>query len=225
MLRSGSVFEGCRIADAAPDDVRRIAGEIHHGRRFHAAGAAVDDDIQFMLQGVANVPGVGHRPFLVREKQGDAHDGFAQNSQQGLNDAVAGYAQSDGLTFGVYEAFGRFLGGREDERVGAGCGVLEQAEGAVVHPGVDRQFLEIPADQREVVILVGIADTPDAVQGGFVSQVAAQGVAGIGGVGDDAALADDFYGAGDEAWLGIVRVDVEELAQGGGSEGGGNSRG
>ena len=207
-------MKGARIADAPARDDGGVGGEIDHGRRFHAAVAAVDDGVHFMLQGVADVPGVGHGQVFAGQEQGGAHHGFVQGRQQVQGDAAVGHAQADGLAFGVHQAFRHVLGGREDEGVGAGGGVLEQTEGAVFDAGVDGQFLEIPADQGEIVILIQTPNAADALQSGFVAQMAAQSVARVGGIRDDPALADDVHGAGDETRLGIVGVDGEELAHG-----------
>ena len=54
------------------------------------------------------------------------------------------------------------------------------------------ELCEIPAHQREVMLLVEPAQVPDALDALTVADGAAEGVARVGGVGDQAALAQDL---------------------------------
>ena len=62
---------------------------------------------------------------------------------------------------------------------------------------------------------VDFADGEDAFHRGFVAEFTAERVAGVGGVHDDSAAADDVGGLFDQAFLRVVGVDGEELCHGG----------
>ena len=62
-----------------------------------------------------------------------------------------------------------------------------------------------------MVFEVDLADAQDVLHRFFVAEMAAERVAGIGGVNDDAAFADDFDGLFDQALLGVFGVDGEKL--------------
>src|SRR5690554_7921876 len=59
-----------RVTFANPGDFRGIAGEVHYRGGFHSAEAAVDDQIQFVFQGIPDFVGVGHRLAFPRQNQG-----------------------------------------------------------------------------------------------------------------------------------------------------------
>lgn len=89
---------------------------------------------------------------------------------------------------------------------------LEQAEQAGVDLGIDPQLGKVAADQGEVVLVVQLADAADAVHRGLFADAAAQGIGRVGGIDDHPTLADDFHRLLDQPWLGIFRMDLEELA-------------
>ena len=57
-----------------------------------------------------------------------------------------------------------------------------------------------------MVVLVGLANAPHALERPRISQVPAEGIAGVGRVGDQAPLANNVGRPADEAHLGIDRV-------------------
>ena len=107
-----------------------------------------------------------------------------------------------------------FLGGFQDEGVGAGRAQFQQPVLAVVHAGVVGQFRQVAAQQREVVFFIHLANAAQAVCRVLVVQVADQGIARIGGHGHDAALLQQRSGLLEQPGLRVVGVDFEILCHG-----------
>ena len=167
-----------------------------------------------MFEQVADFVGVGLRLGFFGQHQGAGEHGLAQLGQKGEGDLVVWHAQADGFAFGVQRAVGHFFGGGQDKGVGARGGGFELAELAVVHFGVSAQFAQIGAHQGEVVFQIDLADGEDAFHGFLIAHLAAERVAGVGGIHDHAALAHDFGGLFHQPLLGIFGVDGEELCHG-----------
>ena len=119
------------------------------------------------------------------------------------------HADADGPPLRVLQALGRLARGRQQEGEGPGGVRLQQPELPGVQQGIAADFGQIPADQREVVVLVGVADAADALQRVLVAHVAAQRVARIRGIGDHPALPDDVHGLADQPRLGVLGVNFE----------------
>ena len=81
----------------------------------------------------------------------------------------------------------------------------------VVHLGVKRQLTQVAAQQGEVVLVVYPANLAQTVDGGFVVQMADQGIARIGGHGQHAALGEQCHGLFEQARLRVVRMDLKQL--------------
>ena len=92
----------------------------------------------------------------------------------------------------MQRAVRHFFGCLKDKGVAAGGGGFQLAELAVVHFGVSAQFAQIGAHQRQMVLQIDLADTQNPLHRFLIAQTAAERVAGIGRVGDYAAVADDF---------------------------------
>ncbi len=60
---------------------------------------------------------------------------------------------------------------------------------------------KICAHQREMVVAVGLADAPHALERGRIPKVPAEGIAGVGRVGDETAAAHDLGRLADQAQL------------------------
>ena len=99
----------------------------------------------------------------------------------------------------------------QDEGVAPGRRALHQLELRVVHDRVLGDLREITAHQRQVMTLVDAPDAAQALEPVRVAAVAAQRVAGVGRIGDDAAAAHDLRRLEHEALLGMGGVDREEL--------------
>ncbi|MNG34787.1 hypothetical protein D3C84_1213610 [compost metagenome] len=61
------------------------------------------------------------------------------------------------------------------------------------------------------MVRIDAADAADALQRVLVAHLAAQGIAGVGGIDDDAAVLQYLHRLTDEANLGIVRMYVKML--------------
>ena len=61
------------------------------------------------------------------------------------------------------------------------------------------------------MVWLDATDAADALQSILVAHLAAQGVAGVGGIDDDAAVLQDLHRLADEANLGIVGMYVKML--------------
>ncbi len=107
------------------------------------------------------------------------------------------------------------IAGFQDEGERPGRALFQQAELRVVHPGVTGQLAQVAAQQRQVVLVVDLADAAQLVGGGFVVQLAGQRVARIGGHGQHAALREQRRGLLQQARLRVVGVDAEVLGHGG----------
>ncbi len=68
--------------------------------------------------------------------------------------------------------------------------------------------------QRQQMVVTDTANPPDPPRGVRVADPAAEGVARIGRIGDDAASARIAGGLPDQPRLGIQRMDLEELGHG-----------
>ena len=91
---------------------------------------------------------------------------------------------------------------------------LEQAEGAGVDLGEQAQLGQVAADQREVVLVIQLAQTSDTLDSALVTDLATDGVGRIGWVDHHTAGANDLYGLLDQARLGVFRMNLEELTHG-----------
>ncbi len=107
------------------------------------------------------------------------------------------------------QALGHFLGGFQDEGVRPRCGQLQQPVLAVVHARMAGQLRQVAAQQREVVLVVDLADAAQPLHRRAVVQMADQCIAGVRGNGQDGALAQHVGGLLDETGLGIVGVGFE----------------
>ncbi len=82
---------------------------------------------------------------------------------------------------------------------------------------------EVAADQGELVLGVELADLPDPFDALAVAELAAQREAGVGGVGDEPAGAQDLDHLADRATLRIDRVHIEVPRHAGSLEPGGSA--
>src|SRR5580698_1904110 len=94
---------------------------------------------------------------------------------------------ADGSALLMLQPAGCFTSRVQQKRVGARQADLQNPE----LPGIELREMtdlrEAPTDQCEVVVPVGLADTSHPLQGVFVTEMPAKGVAGIRGISDDPA--------------------------------------
>src|SRR5690606_37673958 len=73
---------------------------------------------------------------------------------------------------------------------------------------------EIRAHQGEVMAVIDLPDAPDALQRGLVTDVASQGIGGVGGVDNHLACQQRLGGLPDQSGFGIFRMYFEVLRHG-----------
>ena len=147
--------------------------------------AAIEHTIHLMLEPVSDLTAVGQRQLVARQQQRRTHDRFAEFRQQQARHFVVGHADADGAPLVVLQAPRRFLRGRQQEGVRPRRRRLEHAELPGFHLGVLGDLGEVAAHQREMVMAIGLADAPDAIERVLVADVAAERVAGIRRVHDE----------------------------------------
>jgi hypothetical protein len=113
----------------------------------------------------------------------------------------------------VLEPPRHFARGRQQEREAAGDALLDDAELPVVELNVAPKLRQIAAYEREVMLGVDLAQRTDALDRRRSGDAAAQRIARIGRIGDDAARANDRGRLSDETRLRIPRMDGEVLSQ------------
>src|SRR6476469_7543840 len=101
-------------------------------------------------------------------------------------------SHADRATTRVQQALGDLTRRVEDERVAARCCRFQKPELNVVDSRVLSDFRQIAAHQREVVAFIETTDRADSLHRGFVSDPAAQRIARIRRINDDAAAAYDL---------------------------------
>lgn len=114
----------------------------------------------------------------------------------------------------MQEALGNFPGSREDERIATGGDGLDAPEDVIVQHDELPHLRKVLADQGEVVFVIKVPDGADPVQRLPVSYPGSQGIAGISGVGDEAAVLDHVHNLADGARLWVNWVDVKESGHG-----------
>ena len=80
-------------------------------------------------------------------------------------------------------------------------------------PGWRSTLGEVTADQGKVMVLVGLANPPDSLQCLAIPNMAAEGVAAVGRIGNQSAVAQDLHRLADQSQLRILWVQFEILAQ------------
>ena len=124
---------------------------------------------------------------------------------------VVRHAHADRASLRMLEPPRHLARRRQQERVPPRRPLANDAELPVVEPREMADLGEVAQHQREMVSLVDTADLPDAPRRDGVADVAAQRIARVGRVRDDAALAQDRRRLPDEARLRVGRMNLEEL--------------
>src|SRR5688572_15671328 len=109
--------------------------------------------------------------------------------------------QSDRTTLGILESLRCFFRGLQDKGVRPRS---ERPQGSVlliVHARVLGDLGQVAADQREMMMLVRLTDSRDALHGGFVADMTTKRVTRIGRIHDDAAFTQYRHRLLDQASL------------------------
>jgi len=162
-----------------------------------------------VIQLFLDLPPVGHRLGRARHEQRAGQQRLAELLQQRLHHGVVGDADADRALLGVHQAIRDVAGRGQDERVGTRCRRLDRPERRVAQVHELTELGEVAAHQGEVVLVVELAQLLDPLETVPVAQLDAQGVAGVGRVGDQRVVAEQVDHLGDSPWLRVDRVDVE----------------
>ncbi|MCY1414021.1 hypothetical protein D9M71_294600 [compost metagenome] len=124
---------------------------------------------------------------------------------------MARHTQADGAFLRVQQQPRHFAGGVENEGIRPRQMGLENAESAGVDLGEQPQLRQVAANQREVVLFIQLPQTPNALHGYLVADLATYGVGRVRGINHHPALADDLDCLFDQARLRVFRMNLEKL--------------
>src|SRR5680860_1867706 len=131
-----SLLKWRRVTLAYPCYFRAAAGEVNHRRCFHAAETTVNNQVQLVLERIANVFRIGHWLGFAGKYQRAAHDGFAQLSQKCMHNRVVRNTYANSAALGVQQTPWHFASGVQNEGVSTGCVGFKKAVGGIVNLGV-----------------------------------------------------------------------------------------
>ncbi len=112
---------------------------------------------------------------------------------------------------GVLQHFWYFARRREDKGIGSRCQGLNKPVGPIVDAGVDADFREIRTNQREIVVLVGAANSSNSVNRLLVTDLATKGIARIGRISDKSAALNIPNDHGDTPYLRVFGMNFDEF--------------
>src|SRR6185503_1648919 len=183
--------------------------EIDHRAGLHAARSSVDDEVALALEERPDLAGIGQWFVVSRQHERGGKHRLVELGEQRVGHRVPGHAHADRLL--ARKAPRHFLSGTQDERVAARRHALQELELRVVDHRVARHLGEIAAHQRQVMALVDTANAAQALGPFRAGAVAAQRIARVRRIGDQAAVAHDFGGLAHQALLRVRRMDGEIL--------------
>ena len=166
-----------------------------------------------MLETCADVLRVAERQWIARQDESRAHERLAEFREQRERHGMIGYADADRAAALMLNPARRLPRCGKQERIRSRSACLEQAKLGRVDARIPAGLPDTAADEREVMIPVRLAYPPYPLERSLVADLAAERVAGVGRVGNDASLAHDRCGATNEPRLGIRRVEREQLTQ------------
>ena len=152
-----------------------------------------------MFQTGTDLAALGHGQLVTRQQQRRAHQWLAQLSDQQLRHRMIRHTDADGAPLGMLQAARCLARRRQQERERTRRRGLQQPELPGFNLGIAANLGQVTTHQREMMVLVGIAQAPQALQRILVTNVAAQRIAAVGGIGDQATLAQDLRGLTDQA--------------------------
>ena len=123
-----------------------------------------------------------------------------------LADRVTGHPDADGLLFGEHDLRHQ-LGPRQDKGIGARQAFFQEPVGGIRDMGVLADMSEIRAHEGEGLIgrpAGNLLDPSDRLGG---ENIAADTVAGVGGITDDRPVLQFFHDLLNQTELRVVRID------------------
>jgi len=70
---------------------------------------------------------------------------------------------------------------------------------------------EIATNEGEIVLIIKLSYTPDALEGGFIPKVATQSIGGISRIDDNSPLQQYFYNLPDRSGLRVNRMNLYKI--------------
>ena len=151
---------------------------------------------------------VVHRPIFTGKLQRAGNQRFIERVQQRTRHRMRGHANADGLAPFVGNPLRQFLARVQDEGVGPGRCAFQQPELGIVDPCIAGDLRKVTTHQGELVVFVEVADAAQSIGRRTVIQMAAQGIAGLGGIGDDCPAPHRVDHLPDETGLRVFGVQV-----------------
>ncbi len=125
----------------------------------------------------------------------DDRIGSPSSDEQRLHDRVIRHAHADGAALRMLQPSRHLARRRKQERVASRRALADDAELPVVEPREASDFGQVAQDERQVMRVADAANQADALRRGCIADMAAQRIARVGRIGDDAAVAQDRRGA------------------------------
>lgn len=188
------------------DDVDAVANEAYDVCWVDFDVAAIDHHVDGVLEDVPEF--IGFVDVFVTEFCGCAEDGFVEMLEKFFEEGVRRDADADFRALDIEFACNVWIGG-EDECVGAGDALLDDAECKVADAGVTGGKSDVGNDERHEEFFHGFLESVKLVDclGGF--GVAADGVAGFCRIENESVVFEEFGGLLYDACLRVIWMDFD----------------
>ena len=128
-----------------------------------------------------------------------------------MNQPVLGHSKPDRSSLRILQHFRDLTGRRQDERVGPWRERLDQSVRPVVDARVGTDLGQVCTHQREIVVLVCLPNTPDALDCLAIANVTAECIARICRIRDQRATLYIPHHHGYASCLRVVRMTFDEF--------------
>src|SRR5450631_2302576 len=215
---ASGAWRACNCRNRALADAhhqRRADREVDDGCRLDTAISAVEHGIDLMLEPRTNFLTIRERQSIPGQHQRRTHERLTELRQEEQRHRMVRDADADRAAALVLQPPRRLGRRRKQERIRAWSTGLDEPE----LPGI--KFCKTPdvgkiaAYQCEMMMTVCLADSPHALECVFVADMTAERIAGIGGIGDNAARAHDIRRTADKPRLRGCGVQFKVLTHGG----------
>ncbi len=147
--------------------------QIDDRRRLNSGWPGIDDDIDLMTNFLLDLKRIRERHVVAGQGQRRTHDGFTQATEHRAYQRMIGHPQADCAPFRVLQALGNFARGLQNERIRPWRHGLDHAIGPIIDSGIDTDLGQVAANQREIVLLVGLPNASNPIHGSLVTNVTA----------------------------------------------------
>ena len=206
----GGSFKGADVAFAPARNHWRGTFQVDDAGGFETAVAPIDHGVDDVIQALLDLLRISEREVVSGSSSVELMSGSASVDENGARHRMVGHADADRPPSGVLQPLGRFAGRLQNEGIGTGSERLERPVLLIADARVSGDLRQVAAHEREMMMLVGLADSGDALHRGLVADMAAERITGVGRIDDDAALTNDVHSLPDQARLGISGVNFAE---------------